>query len=212
MLRRMTMIIAIALGVFAPGAATGQQSLGAEQAREFINRLGQRTMVALKSQSMSPQQRGAELGRILLDGLDFDTISMHTLGRYGRRSDSSEFREFATLFAAHVIDMAIEKFGSMPVESYDVTSTQSMPNGDVVVNTSVAAGGTINAGWRVRLLPAGPKIIDIVVDGYSMTTHFNGQFQDWLSKAGLDGLVTKMRGQVRNSPSLIVVREIRGNG
>jgi ABC-type transporter MlaC component len=82
----------------------------------------------------------------------------------------------------------------------------------VVVNTSVAAGGTINAGWRVRLLPAGPKIIDIVVDGYSMTTHFNGQFQDWLSKAGLDGLVTKMRGQVRNSPSLIVVREIRGNG
>jgi ABC-type transporter MlaC component len=212
MLRKTMMILAVALGLFAPGAATGQQSLSADQARDFINRLGQRTMVALKGQGMSPRQRGAELGRILLDGLDFDTISMHTLGRYGRRSDSTEFREFSTLFAAHIIDMAIEKFGGMPVDSYAVTSSQSMPNGDVVVNTSVSAGGTISAGWRVRMLPAGPKIIDIMVDGYSMTTHFNGQFQDWLSKAGLEGLVNKMRGQVRNSPSLVVVREIRGNG
>ena len=212
MLRRMTMIVAIALGLFAPGVAMSQQSLSAEQARDFIDRLGQRTMVALKGQGMSPQQRGAELGRILLDGLDFDTISMHTLGRYGRRTDSTEFREFSTLFAAHIIDMAIDKFGSMPVDSYAVTSTQPMPNGDVVVNTSVAAGNSISAGWRVRLLPVGPKIVDIVVDGYSMTTHFNGQYQDWLSKAGLEGLVNKMRGQVRNSPSLVVVREIRGNG
>ncbi|MCC6469240.1 MAG: ABC transporter substrate-binding protein [Alphaproteobacteria bacterium] len=210
MLRKLTMIVAVAFGVFAPQAAMSQQSLSADLARDFIDRLGQRTMAALKSEGA--QQRGTELGRILLDGLDFDTIAMHTLGRYGRRPDSSEFREFATLFAAHVIDMAVEKFGNMPVESYAVTSTQPMPNGDVVVNTSVAAAGTINAGWRVRLMAGAPKIVDIVVDGYSMTTHFNGQFQDWLSKAGLEGLVGKMRSQVRNSPSLVVVREIRGNG
>ncbi len=206
------MILAVALLAFAPGAAKSQQSLSPEQARDFINRLGERTMAALKGQGMSPQQRGAELGRVLLDGLDFDTIAMHTLGRYGRRSDSREFREFATLFAAHVIDMAVEKFGSMPVESYSITSTQSLPNGDVMVNTSVAAGTMLNAGWRVRKLAEGPKIVDIMVDGYSMTTHFNGQFQDWLGKAGLEGLIGKMRGQVRKSPSLVVVRETRGNG
>lgn len=212
MLRRTTMILAVALLALAPGAASGQQGLSTEQARDFINRLGQRTLAALKGHDLSPRERGAELGRILLDGLDFDTIALHSLGRYGRRADSHEFREFATLFAAHIIDMAIEKFGSLPVESYSITSTQAMPNGDVVVNTSVSAGTMLNAGWRVRMLSGGPRIIDIMVDGYSMTTHFNGQFQDWLAKAGLDGLVAKMRGQTRNSPSLVVVRAVRDSG
>jgi len=227
MLQKASISLLIALGfsicIAAPSPALAQKA-GAQQtaaavadttvltdeaARGFIAKMGERTMTALRMQDT--QQRGAALGRILLDGMDFDVVSMHTLGRFGRRADSKDFQEFATLFAAYIIDMAIEKFGSMPIDSYAITSTAPMPNGDVVVQTSVAAGtAPVTAGWRVRLMPSGPKIIDILVDGYSMTTHFAGQYQDWLSKAGLEGLVTKMRGQTRNSPSLLVVREIRG--
>lgn len=220
MLRRMLSILVIGLGMVAPGLAMSQQAtlasgqatqlLTPDGARSFIDTLGQRTLEALHAGAMSPEKRSAELGLILLDGVDFDTIAMHTLGRYGRRPDSKEFQEFATLFAAYIIDMAVEKFGTMPVESYSVVSSTAMPNGDVVVNTAVSATTMINAGWRVRMLPGGPKIVDIVVDGYSMTTHFAGQFQDWLGKAGLEGLVTKMRGQTKNSLSLVVVRAMRG--
>lgn len=194
------------------GSAQEAAALSPDAAREFINTLGQRTLKVMQSQNISPQQRGTEIGRILLDGVDFDIVSLHTLGRFGRKPESREFREFSMLFAAHVIDLAIEKFGSMPVQSYSITSAQSLPNGDVTVNTTVVPGGgqSLSAGWRVRQTPTGPKIIDIIVDGYSMTTHFNGQFQDWLSKAGLEGLVSKMRGQTKNSPSLVLVRTARG--
>jgi len=200
--------------VFGSSLVSAQQAaaLSPDAAREFINKLGQRTLSVLQAQNVSQQQRGAALGRILLDGIDFDIVSMHTLGRFGRRPESKEFQEFSLLFSAYVIDLAIEKFGSMPVQSYSVVSAHGLPNGDVTVNTTVVpgAGQTLNAGWRVRQTPAGPKIVDIVVDGYSMTTHFNGQYQDWLSKAGLEGLVTKMRGQTKNSPSLVLVRSVRG--
>ncbi|MCK6454307.1 MAG: ABC transporter substrate-binding protein [Alphaproteobacteria bacterium] len=214
MLRRL-MGILLALGViFGSGLGSAQEAaaVSPDAAREFINKLGQRTLSVLQAQNISPQQRGAELGRILLDGVDFDIVSMHTLGRFGRRPDSREFQEFSLLFSAYVIDLAIEKFGTMPVQSYSIVSAQSLPNGDVTVHTTVVPGSgqTLNAGWRVRQTAAGPKIIDIVVDGYSMTTHFAGQYQDWLSKAGLEGLVSKMRGQTRNSPSLVLVKSVRG--
>lgn len=202
----------------ATAQGTTNVSLGApsaltqDLARAFIDELGQRTLGALHSSGQTTEQRTAELGLILLDGVDFDTIAMQTLGRYGRRGDSKEFGEFATLFSAYIIDMAVEKFGAMPISAYSVTTTSMLPNGDVMVNTSIASTNTINAGWRVRLLPGGPKIVDIIVDGYSMTTHFAGQFQDWLSKAGLDGLVSKMRNQTKNSLSLVVVRAMRQQG
>ena len=198
----------------APGAGFAQQGgLSPEVARNFINGLGQRTLSVLQAQNISTQQRTTEIGRILLDGMDFDIVSMHTLGRYGRKPDSQEFREFSQLFSAYIIDLAVEKFGNMPIESYAVSGAQALPNGDVMVQTSVnqGAGASLNAGWRVRETPAGPKIIDIMVDGYSMTTHFNGQYADWLSKAGLAGLVSKMRGQVKNSPSLALVQTVRGS-
>ena len=197
-------------GATQKAALVAPETLTQDAARSFIEALGQRTLGALRVTGLTTEQRTAELGLILLDGVDFDTISMLTLGRYGRRGDSKEFTEFSTLFAAYIIDMAVEKFGAMPIDAYTVTSTTPMPNGDIVVQTSVASTTTINAGWRVRLVGGEPKIVDIVVDGYSMTTHFAGQFQDWLSKAGLEGLVAKMRSQTRNSLSLVVVRALRG--
>lgn len=194
-----------------PVAAVAPGALTPDTARSFIDKLGQRTLAVLQSQSTPAPQRGAELGRILLDGIDFDVVAMQTLGRYGRKPDSKDFHEFATLFAAHVIDLAIEKFGSLPVQSYTIGSVNSYPNGDIMVNTAVMPGGgqTLNTGWRVRSTPAGYKIVDISVDGYSMVTHFANQFSDWLSKAGLEGMVTKLRGQTRNSPSLALVRAHR---
>ena len=212
MLRKLACFCLFVVVAFAPVSVSAQAGhLTSETARDFINGLGKRTLSALQQQNA--QQRIAEIGRILLDGMDFDIVSMHTLGRYGRRPDSDEFREFSRLFSAYIIDLAVEKFGSTAIESYAVNGAQELPNGDVLVQTNVVqgAGGSIGAGWRVRETPAGPKIIDILVDGYSMTTHFNGLYADWLSKAGLSGLVNKMRGQTRNSPSLALVQSVRGS-
>jgi ABC-type transporter MlaC component len=196
-----------------PGPVLGQQAaIAPEAARAFIDDLGRRTLSVLQSKTLEAPQRGAELGRILLDGIDFDIVSMHTLGRYGRKPDGSDFREFSMLFSAYIIDLAIEKFGALPIRAYAINEARSLPNGDVMVNTTVSPEGAdaLNTGWRVRNTPSGPKIIDITVDGYSMVTHFSNQFSDWLSKAGLAGLVTKMRGQTKNSPSLTLVRAARG--
>jgi ABC-type transporter MlaC component len=207
-------ILVLALVPFG-APAHGQQKAAAltpDAARAFIDKLGERTIGVLQARDLPAEKRGAELGRILLEGIDFDIVSMHTLGRYGRKPDGQEFREFSTLFSAYIIDLAIEKFGALPIRSYSIVETRTLPNGDVMVNTAVVPDGadTLNAGWRVRGTAEGLKIIDITVDGYSMVTHFSNQFSDWLSKAGLSGLVSKMRGQTKNSPSLVLVRSMRG--
>ncbi len=201
-------VVAVFLTVPATGQA--QQAMSPEAARAFIEKMGQRTLNVLQANN-SPQ-RSADLGRLLLDAIDFDSVAMQTLGRYGRKPDSQDFREFSTLFATYIIDLAIEKFGALPIRGYSIAGANQFPNGDVMINTTVSpeGGNALNTGWRVRQTGAGPKIVDISVDGYSMVTHFNGQYADWLSKAGLAGLVTKLRSQTRNSPSLALVQQVRG--
>ncbi len=214
MMRQVVWALFALLVLQIPGPVHGQQpaAIAPDAARAFIDKLGQRTLSVLQSRELPAPQRGAALGRILLEGIDFDIVSMHTLGRYGRKPDGSDFKEFSMLFSAYIIDLAIEKFGALPIRSYTIAEARQLPNGDVMVNTAVVPDGaeTLNTGWRVRGTPQGLKIIDITVDGYSMVTHFSNQFSDWLSKAGLAGLVTKMRGQTKDSPSLVLVRSMRG--
>ena len=209
-MRRIVRSLIVIAAVLAPGAGATQQALSPDAARAFIEKMGQRTLDVLQAKG-SPQ-RSADLGRLLLEAIDFDTVAMHTLGRYGRKPDSQDFREFSTLFATYIIDLAIEKFGALPIRGYSIASANALPNGDVMINTVVSPEGAdaLNTGWRVRQTDRGPKIVDISVDGYSMVTHFSGQYADWLSKAGLGGLVTKLRGQVKNSPSLALVQQVRG--
>jgi phospholipid transport system substrate-binding protein len=180
-------------------------------AAAFVEMLDRRLLQVLQQPDMTPRERSVAIARILFDVTDFDVVSAHTLGRYGRLPDSAEFREFSVLFAAHVIDLGIEKLGELQVRSYAVGRADPTADGDVIVTTDVALAGRdgLTLGWRVHLAGGTPRITDIEVDGYSLTTHFNEQYRDWLSKAGLKGLIDKLRQQTRNSPSLAYIRTAR---
>jgi ABC-type transporter MlaC component len=61
------------------------------------------------------------------------------------------------------------------------------------------------AGWRVRAGGDRPKIVDVFVQGASAGMHFRNRFQDWLGKAGVDGMIEKLRSLTKDSPNLALV-------
>ncbi len=214
----------LALALVAPLAAFAQekdgekkekaQKLNAEQqtrvknARDYIQSMGDRAYAVLRDTPLGSKQRNEEMAVLLLEAMDFPAIARFTLGRRGRGAKGQTFVEYTRLFAAHFIDVANERISNTKPLGFNITSAKHLPNDDVVVNTAIKfeAEEAFEAGWRVRNHKnRGYKIVDVYVQGASAAMHFRNQFADWLGKAGMSGMMQKLRGMTRESPNLVLV-------
>lgn len=212
----------VALALVAPLTALAQdkkdeeksQKLNTEQqalvsnARDYIQTMGDRAYAVLRDTPLGSKQRNEEMAVLLLDAMDFPAIARFTLGRRGRSAKGDTFVEYTRLFAAHFIDVANERISNTKPLGFNITSAKHLPNDDVVVNTAIQfeAEEAFEAGWRVRNHKnRGYKIVDVYVQGASAAMHFRNQFSDWLGKAGMTGMMQKLRGMTKESPNLVHV-------
>ncbi len=177
-------------------------------ARDYIQRMGDRTFAVLKSNPVGSSTRSTELAVLMIEAIDFQALSRFSLGRAGRRVKGQSFEEYTRLFAAHFIDIAADNLKEADPSGFSITSAKVFPNSDVLVETAISyvTGDNFEAGWRVRRHGAGHKIVDVFVQGASAAQHFRNQFADWLGKAGVSGMITKLEGMTKGSPHLALVR------
>jgi len=176
-----------------------------EAARTFITEMGNRTMTVMMHQG-SPESRNDAFTKLMLDAIDFDSLANQTLGKMARTVTPNDRKEFTELFAAYVIDVAIQKLGSTSVQNFAIGALKPQPNGDIKVNTAVTTGDKpLSIDWRVHDKNGETRINDIEVDGYSLVIHYRGEFE----RAGVStvsGLIAKLQGLTQSSGILPVVR------
>jgi phospholipid transport system substrate-binding protein len=184
------------LGVAGP---VGAQGIAPEAAKKFISEMGDRAVTTLAKQGDS-KQRNAEFTALMLDGMDFDSLAIASLGKMARTASAPDKKEFTRLFAAYVIDVAIEKFGNIQINRFAIGATKTEPNGDVKVNTAIDRAGDkpLQVDWRVRSVDGKPKVNDMEVEGFSLRTHYTGEFE----RAGVStvgGLINRLKELNKNS-------------
>lgn len=176
-----------------------------EAAKTFITEMGNRTMKVMMQQGSS-DSRNDSFTKLMLDAIDFDSLANQTLGKMARTVTPNDRKEFTELFAAYVIDVAIQKLGSTSVQSFTIGALKPQPNGDIKVNTAVTTGDKpLSIDWRVHDKDGSTRINDIEVDGYSLVIHYRGEFE----RAGVStvqGLIAKLQGLTNGSGILPVVR------
>ena len=184
-----------------PAAAT----IAPDTAKKFITDMGNRTVSVLANQS-NAQARNDAFTAVMLDAIDFDSLAMQTLGKMSRTVSPTDRKEFTELFAAYVIDVAVQKFGTTQVSNFSIGALKDQPNGDIKVNTVVnTSDKPLNVDWRVHNRGGQPRINDIEVEGYSLVIHYRGEFE----RAGVStvkGLIDKLRGLTAQSVALPTVR------
>ncbi len=203
-------LLALVLAAFlcAPGPALAEDNANMEGARSFITDLGDRTIAVLKGGASSDEERLLALGEILIEGVNFELLGRFALGRQGRRAKGSGFEEYVQLFAAHIIELATERFIELGVTGYDITKVREMPNGDVIVTTAIHHGDDdpFSAGWRVRQRDGRFMINDMLVEGYSVGIHFRNKFERAVD-GGLGGITRKLRGMMSDSPAFALAKQ-----
>ena len=187
----------------AQAKAAPKANIAPDQAKSFINEMGKRTVAIL--QNGDAKARNDAFTGIMIEAMDFESMALQTLGKMARTVSPADKKEFTQLFAAYVIDVAIDKFGTTRVNSFAIGDLKTQPNGDVKVQTQVAADKALNVDWRVHDKGGKPSINDVEVDGYSLVIHYRGEFER-AGVSNVSGLIAKLKGLTANSAALPVVR------
>ncbi len=198
---------AFALALFGLAGTAGADNMAPDQAKKFIAEMGDRAVSTLSKQG-NPAERNKEFTNLMLEGMDFDSLALATLGKMARTASAPDKKEFTRLFAAYVIDVALEKFGNIQINKFAIGAVKAEPNGDAKVDTVIDRSGDkpLQVAWRVKNVAGKPKVNDMEVESFSLRTHYTGEFE----RAGVStvgGLINKLKDLNKNSKAWPVVQQ-----
>ena len=182
-------ILAGTLGLMAavPLAAFSQaHSAEAPGAAKFVQGLGDRAVAVLADPQRTNAKIRAEFDRLLHDGFDLDTIGRFVLGRYWNTASEPQRVEYQKLFADMVVNVYTQRFSQYAGETFKVTGQRAEGERDTMVTSQIVRpdGPPVNVHWRVRPREAGLKIIDVLVEGVSMSITQRDDFASVIESNG----------------------------
>ena len=137
MFRRRTFVAAIAVAGLGLGlASTGAPSFAQDtpsDARNFVQKLGERAINELTPEDISDADRVKRMRALLADDFDMPTIAKFVLGIYWRRATEAERSEFLELYQTVVAHSYSRLFKDYAGEIFLVNKERPAPGGGVIV-------------------------------------------------------------------------------
>ncbi len=197
MTQRRTLIIilvsALTLGWALGGAARVAETDSTEAAAAFIEALGVEVQAI---QATAPPRRAA-LRELIRGGFDLDLTSRLVLGKFWGRATPMQRTAFKDLFAQYLLNAYARQLDAYRVETLAVVASNRVGQNDFLVQTSIARDGdTADAVWRVRAQGDEYRIIDVLIDGISLTLTQRSEFASVIGREGVDGMLAVLRARV----------------
>ena len=198
MIRRSGLVGALFLGLLLllPGPA------GAQDARAFVNTLGQQAIQVL-GPSVAPAQRVARFRELFRNDFDVPGIGQFVLGRYWRSATPQEQQEFLQLFQEYIVRAYSSRLGEYGGEPFRVTGARQSGDETIVTSEIVrGSGGRIQVDWYLIGGPGGYKITDVYVGGVSMKVTQRDEFGSVIQRNGghLSALNAQLQQKLAAAP------------
>ncbi len=174
----------------------GSAATDADAAGAFVDRLGQRTIEALDRVGSDPAARQKAISALLDEAVDLTLIARLCLGRHWRTATDAQRTEYVALFRANVLAVLSRRMGFY-TGSEKFVVTGSRPAGDDAMVASQIVYATndppLKIEWRVRITDGRPIIIDVLPEGVSLVLTYRSEFDEVVSRSGMDGLLSELR-------------------
>lgn len=191
-------LLALVLAFFVPAAQVAAADRpDAEKAKAFMNQLVKDAGAALAAKGQTLEQREQKFRTLLRDGFDMEFIARVALGRRWKTLAEAEQKTYTELFSQFVLRTYAPRLGGFDPARFQVTDASPKGKRDMLVQTDIAqdGGNAVKAGWRIRLVDGQHKIVDIIVEGISMTLNQRSEFGSVVQKEGVSGLMEMLRAR-----------------
>lgn len=183
-------------------ARPASASTHSPEAGAFINGLADRAIAGLMDKNASRHDRESRFRVLLTDGFDVPLIARFVMGRYWRVASEAERAEYLQLFEDFIVATYSQRFGEYAGENLKVVNTRAQPDGDTWVLSDLMrpSGPPVKVEWRLRREGSSFKIIDVVVEGVSMSITQRDDFSATIQRAGgkVDALLAQLRDKVKS--------------
>lgn len=197
-------LIAGALVVLSPaGRAQDATADFTADAATAIKALTDRGVSIVQDKQMTIEARRAAFQQLFSDGFDVPTIGRFVLGRYWRTASEEQKKEFLTLFEAMVVQTYTNRFTQYSGEQFKVVASRMDQNSAVVLTDVLRPSQPepIKVEWRTLKSATGVKIVDVIVEGVSMSVTQQQDYGSMIQRSGngLDGLIAELRQRTQQN-------------
>lgn len=163
----------------------------------FVKSLGDKAFASLGEQGISQDERIKRFQELLNNAFDLPRIARFTLGRYWRVATDAEKAEFVELFEKFVIQAYSARFQDLSgkkltvIQSREVSATQALVLSEILM----PGKPSVKINWRVHSKDTQHKIVDVMVEGISMSVTQRDEFAAVIRQTGgkVDGLIKALR-------------------
>jgi len=180
-------LMAGVLFAVSPGSATATAS---ESTSDFVKSLGDQAIKVLTVKDISEGERENRFRRLLRNGFDVRRIGRFVLGRYARNASAEAIKQYNQLFEDLIVVTYASRFAQYSGQSFDIKrATKPTARGDSIVLSEIAAtdgSPPIRVDWQVNNAKGRYKIVDVRVEGVSMSVTQREEFTAVIRQNGGD--------------------------
>lgn len=191
------------IGTAAAGAAVASGPVGGQVAgaRNFVDAMAKKTVSLLHDGSLSERQKRSQYRSILFADFDLDAIGRFVLGTYWQTATAAQRAEYLKLFREMIAATWADRFEDYKGEKFELRSAHKAEKaGDTLVSSAIIPSDKpeIDVNWRVRLKDGHYKVVDVAVEGVSLTIMQRSDFSSVIQSGGnVDALLAELRHRVR---------------
>lgn len=149
------------------------------------------TVNVLRMPDLAPGKRQALLGDVFDAHLDVTAMGRYVIGKHWDTATADQQASYEALFGIYVLHTYTRLLGGYQGERIVVLGERTLDATDTLVDTEIMGGdgGALLAALRVRDTAVGPRIIDVLVSGVSLTMTHKAQFIAIIKRSGIAGLL-----------------------
>ena len=169
----------------------------------FVQTLGAEALKVLDDPELNEDKASKAVRKWLKDYFDTDTIARFALGRYWRQATDSEKKEYTGLFNDLIVETYAQRLTDYSGEQFKVFGHTEVNKRDTIVHSKIIPadehGPSTQVDWRVRKDGSKHKIIDVIVEGVSMSVTQRSDFGSIIQKNGgsVESLLAKLRKKTK---------------
>ncbi len=173
------------------GRAAAEQS-----PRDVVQSTSDQVLAVLADKNLTKEARREKVKAIVLQNVDFDTLSRLVLARNWNQFSPQQQQEFEREFQDHLAATYGRRLDDYHNERVAIVGDRREPNGDWTVQTKILRGGgsnDISVDYRLRQSNGQWKMIDFIIEQVSLVANFRSQFQEIVSSGGPEHLLQVLR-------------------
>jgi phospholipid transport system substrate-binding protein len=171
-------------------------------AGKFVQSLGDRAISIIADKQITTEKRNGEFSKILSDSFDLKTIGRFVIGRTWNAATPEQQADYMDLFKSLVIKNYGSRMTLYAGEGFKVVGTRPESDMDTTVLSQIThpdGSQPTTIDWRVRQKDGKMGVIDVVVEGVSLSVTQRQEYASVIQNNGgqIDGLLKQMRDELK---------------